>query len=239
MLAELPARAAVAADLEAAAASVESAARRMGRTMETGDLRDLLARNLEHPRWDDVAERCLTCGNCTLVCPTCFCSAVEDETDLSGDEAGRWRVWDTCFSVDYSYIHGGSDPAVGTLALPAVDDAQARHVARPVRLLRVRRLRPLHHVVPGRDRHHRGGRRDPRDRGGAPVRTLETVLAEAPFLEGLDDERLALLAGCAGNVHFGAGRDDLPPGRPRRTPSTSCVTAASRSRRSFRRAARS
>ena len=60
----------------------------MGRTMETDDLRDLLARNLEHPRWDDVAERCLTCGNCTLVCPTCFCSAVEDETDLAG-ERGR------------------------------------------------------------------------------------------------------------------------------------------------------
>ena len=44
----------------------------------TTDIRDLLARNLEHPRWDEVAERCLTCGNCTLVCPTCFCSTVED-----------------------------------------------------------------------------------------------------------------------------------------------------------------
>ena len=53
------------------------------------DIRDLLARNLEHPRWDEVAERCLTCGNCTLVCPTCFCSAVEDATDLTGDEAER------------------------------------------------------------------------------------------------------------------------------------------------------
>ncbi len=108
VLAELPGRRQPTGDLDAAAASVESAAGRMGRTMETFDLRDLLARNLEHPRWDDVAERCLTCGNCTLVCPTCFCSAVEDETDLSGGEAERWRVWDTCFSVDYSYIHGGS-----------------------------------------------------------------------------------------------------------------------------------
>ncbi|MGZ8687743.1 MAG: 4Fe-4S dicluster domain-containing protein [Gaiellaceae bacterium] len=108
LLTELSGRAAVDADLDAAAASVESAAGRMGRTMETFDIRDLLARNLEHQRWDDVAERCLTCGNCTLVCPTCFCSAVEDETDLSGQEAERWRVWDNCFSVDYSYIHGGS-----------------------------------------------------------------------------------------------------------------------------------
>ena len=108
VLAELAGRAAAAADVDAAIASVDSAAGRMGRTMETHDIRDLLARNLEHPRWDDVAERCLTCGNCTLVCPTCFCSAVEDETDLSGQEAERWRVWDNCFSVDYSHIHGGS-----------------------------------------------------------------------------------------------------------------------------------
>ncbi|HEX5799138.1 MAG TPA: 4Fe-4S dicluster domain-containing protein [Gaiellaceae bacterium] len=108
LLAELAGRAVADADLAAKAASVEAAAGRMGRTMETFDIRDLLARNLEHPRWDDVAKRCLTCGNCTLVCPTCFCSAVEDETDLSGAEAERWRVWDNCFSVDYSYIHGGS-----------------------------------------------------------------------------------------------------------------------------------
>jgi ferredoxin len=108
VLAELGGRSPVAADLDAAEASVESAAERMGRSMETFDLRELLARNLEHPRWEEVANRCLTCGNCTLVCPTCFCSAVEDETDLAGEEAERFRVWDNCFSVDYSYIHGGS-----------------------------------------------------------------------------------------------------------------------------------
>jgi ferredoxin len=108
VLAELPGRTPAGLDLDAADTSVASAAEQMGRTMETFDLRDLLARNLEHPRWEDVAKRCLTCGNCTLVCPTCFCSAVEDETDLAGTEVERWRVWDTCFSVDYSYIHGGS-----------------------------------------------------------------------------------------------------------------------------------
>ena len=52
--------------------------------------------------------RCLTCGNCTLVCPTCFCTSVEDVTDLAGEQAERVRVWDSCFSVDHSYIHGGS-----------------------------------------------------------------------------------------------------------------------------------
>ncbi len=96
------------ADLEAAAASVERATERMGRSVDATDIRDLLARNLESDRWDDVAARCLTCGNCTLVCPTCFCSSVEDVTDLTGDHAERTRSWDSCFSVDHSYIHGGS-----------------------------------------------------------------------------------------------------------------------------------
>ena len=108
VLAELSSRPASDVDLAAAEASTESAVARMGRVMDAFDLRDLLARNLGHPRWDDVAERCLTCGNCTLVCPTCFCTAVEDTTDLRGAEAERWRVWDTCFSVEYSHIHGGS-----------------------------------------------------------------------------------------------------------------------------------
>jgi sulfhydrogenase subunit beta (sulfur reductase) len=107
VLSELPHRAAGDADRRAAAAAVEGAAGRMGREVDATDLRGLLARNLEHPRWDDVAERCLTCGNCVLVCPTCFCSAVEEVTDLTGERAGRVRVWDTCYSIDHSYIHGG------------------------------------------------------------------------------------------------------------------------------------
>ena len=76
--------------------------------MDDDDLRELLAGNLEHPRWDDVAERCLTCGNCTMVCPTCFCTTVEDTTDLAGDDGRARRRWDSCFTLDFSYIHGGS-----------------------------------------------------------------------------------------------------------------------------------
>jgi len=113
VLAELPSRPAAPADVAAATAAVDDAAGRMGRTMESAGLRDLLASTLEHPRWDDVAERCLTCGNCTLVCPTCFCSSVEDTSDLAGEETERARVWDSCFSLDYSYIHGGSIRASG------------------------------------------------------------------------------------------------------------------------------
>ncbi|MBF0130929.1 MAG: 4Fe-4S dicluster domain-containing protein [Alphaproteobacteria bacterium] len=71
------------------------------------DTPQVLKRNLDSPRWDDVAARCLGCANCTLVCPTCFCATVEDTTDLSGGVAERWRRWDSCFTSDFSYIHGG------------------------------------------------------------------------------------------------------------------------------------
>ena len=107
ILAELGGADAPDEDLRAAAAQAEDAAGRMGRSLDTRDIRDLLVGNLEHPRWDEVADRCLTCGNCTMACPTCFCSAVEDANDLDGSVA-RSRVWDSCFSVDYSYIHGGA-----------------------------------------------------------------------------------------------------------------------------------
>jgi ferredoxin len=80
----------------------------MGRTLDVTDIRDLLQANAEHPRWDDVADRCLSCGNCTLVCPTCFCSTVEDTTDLAGGETEHTRLWDSCFTLQHSYMYGGS-----------------------------------------------------------------------------------------------------------------------------------
>ena len=80
----------------------------MGRSLDTTEIKELLYRNYEHPRWDDVAGRCLTCGNCAMVCPTCFCTTVEDFTDLSGERAERRRRMDVCFTMDFSYIHGGS-----------------------------------------------------------------------------------------------------------------------------------
>ncbi|MFD1050849.1 4Fe-4S dicluster domain-containing protein, partial [Kibdelosporangium lantanae] len=58
-------------------------------------------------RWSEIADRCLTCGNCTMVCPTCFCTTTEDATDLTGDHAERWQRWSSCFELDFSYIHGG------------------------------------------------------------------------------------------------------------------------------------
>jgi len=108
VLSALPQRPAKAEDLKAAEAVVAKTASSMGRVMRSDDLHDLLLRNLDNPRWDDVAARCMTCGNCTMVCPTCFCMSVEDSSDLAGLETSRSRRWDSCFTMDHSYVHGGS-----------------------------------------------------------------------------------------------------------------------------------
>ncbi len=108
LLRELSARQAGDEERRQAAQTVARTAQQMGRTMDTHDIKALLYRNHEHPRWDDVANRCLTCANCTMVCPTCFCTTVEDTTNLTGEHAERWRRWDSCFTLDFSYIHGGS-----------------------------------------------------------------------------------------------------------------------------------
>jgi ferredoxin len=91
-----------------AEAAVGRARSQIQRRMDTTGIRDLLYSNFDHPRWDDVAQRCLACANCTMVCPTCFCTTVEEVSDVTGDHAERWRRWDSCFTQSFSYIHGGS-----------------------------------------------------------------------------------------------------------------------------------
>ncbi len=100
-------------DVDAAATVLGDAAAAMGREMRTDDIKQLLYDNRDHPRWDDVASRCLTCANCTMVCPTCFCSTVEDTTDLTGDHAERHRVWDSCFTTDFTELAGSTVRASG------------------------------------------------------------------------------------------------------------------------------
>jgi sulfhydrogenase subunit beta (sulfur reductase) len=77
----------------------------MGREMPMDETYALLQDKLEHEIWDNIAERCLSCTNCTLVCPTCFCSTMVDATDLAG-AASRERRWDSCFSHEFTYLHG-------------------------------------------------------------------------------------------------------------------------------------
>jgi ferredoxin len=108
VLSEVPHQTARDNEQQTAEQIVAKTAQQMGRTMDTTDIKGLLYRNYEHPQWDDVAKRCLSCANCTMVCPTCFCTTVEDVTDLTGQQAERVRKWDSCFTMDFSYIHGGS-----------------------------------------------------------------------------------------------------------------------------------
>jgi sulfhydrogenase subunit beta (sulfur reductase) len=107
----LPTEEAASAERQVGEEIVARTAASMGRRMpvdDPRDLKDLLYRNFEHPRWEEVADRCLTCGNCTSVCPTCFCTDVDDVTDLTGQTSERWRRWDSCFTVDFTHVHGGS-----------------------------------------------------------------------------------------------------------------------------------
>lgn len=108
IMAELDCPAASEADLALAQTLIDAAAANMGRTLDTDDLKERLQARVESDGWNAIAEHCMACANCTMVCPTCFCGTVEDVTDLSGTTAARIRKWDSCFTMDFSYIHGGS-----------------------------------------------------------------------------------------------------------------------------------
>lgn len=85
----------------------QNAVDQIKKRMDTTEIRDLLMSNLEHARWDEVASHCLSCTNCTMVCPTCFCSSVEEVSDLAGENVERRRQWDSCFNLEFSYMNGG------------------------------------------------------------------------------------------------------------------------------------
>ncbi|MBL8132190.1 MAG: 4Fe-4S dicluster domain-containing protein [Anaerolineae bacterium] len=108
VLEAVPHRPATREEKAAADTLISHAAEHIERSMNTRGLKELLPASSESPHWDAIAARCLACGNCTLVCPTCFCATVEDTTDLSGENAERWRLWDSCFTTEFSYVIGGS-----------------------------------------------------------------------------------------------------------------------------------
>jgi ferredoxin len=108
VLKEIPHTAAGAEDKARVAELSAKVAASMGRTVDAPGAKQLLYDNFEHPEWDEVAKRCLACANCTLVCPTCFCSGVDDVTDLTGEHAERWRRWDSCFTLDFAKVAGGN-----------------------------------------------------------------------------------------------------------------------------------
>ena len=85
---------------------IAACARSQTRNLPQTNLPDALYEAHEHPRWDQVAARCLSCTNCTMVCPTCFCHGVEETPTLDFQESEHTRVWDSCFTPDHGYIHG-------------------------------------------------------------------------------------------------------------------------------------
>ena len=87
---------------------IGNAVQQMGRKLDTDDLPQLILDNLDHPNWNEIGMRCLSCANCTQVCPTCFCWDVVDEMSLDGKSTRRERVWDSCFNPGYSYQAGGN-----------------------------------------------------------------------------------------------------------------------------------
>ncbi|MFL5643856.1 MAG: 4Fe-4S dicluster domain-containing protein [Chloroflexota bacterium] len=93
--------------LDAAAEVVAGARHAMGDPIDMSAAKDLAAVP-EHPEWAAVAERCLGCTNCTLVCPTCFCTSVVQRSDLDGTTSTEERTWDSCFTDGFAKVAGGT-----------------------------------------------------------------------------------------------------------------------------------
>ncbi len=108
VLAQLNHRKATTEEIENVEELFEAATKSFRKSVDLTNINQLLNENAEHPHWDDIAKRCLACTNCTMVCPTCFCSTVEDVTDLDGGRAARIRRWDSCFTAEYTKIAGGN-----------------------------------------------------------------------------------------------------------------------------------
>ena len=95
-----------AAQLEAIRQQGHAAAAAQTRRLPSRNLRTALMSRLDHPRWDAVAERCLACGNCTAVCPSCFCHAEGEAPSLEGLSSEHVRTWDSCLGEEHGYLHG-------------------------------------------------------------------------------------------------------------------------------------
>ena len=92
------------AQLAKAAQATTDAVNMQTRSLPQGDLYDPLMARQALPHWQDIAERCLACGNCTSVCPTCFCHDVRDDWSVDGDTVSHSREWGSCFTQGHSYL---------------------------------------------------------------------------------------------------------------------------------------
>lgn len=106
ILSELALEAAGSAETDEAGAAIAASAAGQQRKIDHQGLPAALYEAHNHKNWDAVAERCLSCTNCTMVCPTCFCHAVDEVPAMDGSGSERFRIWDSCFAPDHGYIHG-------------------------------------------------------------------------------------------------------------------------------------
>ena len=69
---------------------------------------DKLEGMYEHPIWDNLSIKCLNCGTCTYVCPTCHCFDISQENRRK--DGVRFRCWDSCMFSEYTAMAGGHNP---------------------------------------------------------------------------------------------------------------------------------
>jgi ferredoxin len=93
---------------QAGKAKIEQTKEQMGREVDNANAQEVLRNTYHSKNWDEVAKRCINCANCTMVCPTCFCTDSEDKVSLDGNLVDRWQSWESCFNLSHSKIHGGS-----------------------------------------------------------------------------------------------------------------------------------
>jgi NAD(P)H-flavin reductase/Pyruvate/2-oxoacid:ferredoxin oxidoreductase delta subunit len=108
LLARLPVKAADAGQIFRATGAVGKVAATIGDPLPTAGLHDRLLAQFDSPKWAEIAERCLMCANCTLVCPTCFCTSVTQRSDLDGHTSTSERIWDSCFTSGFARVAGGN-----------------------------------------------------------------------------------------------------------------------------------
>jgi NAD(P)H-flavin reductase/Fe-S-cluster-containing hydrogenase component 2 len=107
IVAQLPTRRPTHAETGAAVDSVEAVRNQMGEPLPIAGVNERLKHQLDNPRWGVVAERCVECGNCTMVCPTCFCTSVSEVSDMEGRVSTTERLWDSCFDANFARVAGG------------------------------------------------------------------------------------------------------------------------------------
>ncbi len=77
--------------------------------VEIRDLPEIFEMEYDSSLWNRVGDRCLSCGSCSMVCPTCYCYDVADDVELGSRNGGRSRSWDSCLFSTHAMVAGGEN----------------------------------------------------------------------------------------------------------------------------------